>query len=147
MFRCPGCAKVYKMPLNQDYSLLANRNMDKFHVIKEPFYKDGNLARAFANMHEVKDIFDVAAFLHEKKSPAVQDAKCPSCGEVHTIQEWQDALENPMDYFDAENLCGCGGELWMDRIPFSNKYGMVCEKCEWVKPNVVVSGSGDASVK
>lgn len=149
MFRCPSCAKVYKLPLNKNYSILANKDMNKFNVVKEPFFKDGNLAKAFCNLLlEVSSIHEAIDFVESKgERLASTNIECPACKEENSIDDWDQAHKEPMDFFDAEHLCGCGGEMWMDRLPYSNKYGLVCDECGWFKPNFVVSGSADATIK
>lgn len=147
MFRCPNCARIHKIRISENYSLMSNENSDVFHLIKEPFFKDNDILKAFASMRKVKDIYEAAEYLMKIGEHPVNDYKCDSCQETHDLKTWMDAYENPMDYFDAEQLCHCGEELWMDRIPYTNRYGLICEKCGWVKPKVVVSGSADATVQ
>lgn len=96
----------------------------------------------------VSEIDEAVFYVQEKEGVMVDfNQECPACHETHSMEDWIAASEQPMEFFDVENLCGCGGELWMDRIPYTNKYGLICEKCEWVKPAVIVSGSADATVR
>lgn len=152
MFRCPNCARVYKMPLSHNYSLLASTNLTCFVVVREPFSAD-NAAKAFAQMvYEPASLEDAFRYV-EQFEPSYRDLgtytndtiPCPVCKKSHSWREWQEAFENPMDYFDAEELCPNGHELWMTRMS-NGKYALACEECGWVKPGSAVSGSADINI-
>ena len=66
---------------------------------------------------------------------------CAKCDEELSLMDARNAFNEPGQFFDAENLCHCGGELWMDNVPGTKNYAFVCEKCDWVKPRVAVSGA------
>lgn len=40
--------------------------------------------------------------------------KCMTCGHKDLVWKMQDAHADPMKYFDTNNLCDCGGEIWQD---------------------------------
>lgn len=149
MFRCPGCGRVHKVPLTPNYSILSNKDMNTFHIIKEPFYKDGNLLKAFQSiLKEVTDVEEAIHFVQDTSGETVLfNQTCPLCHTESSLEDWMEAWKRPIDFFDAEQLCSCGEELWMDRIPYTNRFGLVCDKCEWVKPQSSLSGSADATVK
>lgn len=148
MFRCPKCAKVHKLKLvGVDYAILPTTDMDEFWLVREPFYT-GNLAKAFMNMLIKMDLDPERAGYNEKGELVIQPStacKCSFCDHEDAFDVFLDAWQNPINYFDAENLCHCGTELWMDRVPKGRGYGMVCERCGWVKPNSVVSGSAEVT--
>jgi hypothetical protein len=154
MFRCPHCARVYKLPLSKNYSLIANHDMNRFTVMNERVYEEGekakNLARQFlAFEHEALSLTDAYQYVQsmgEEIHPN-DPISCPACHQEALLSTWKEAFESPIDFFDAEHLCGCGNELWMDRIPGTNKYGMVCDRCGWHKKDTIVSGSADVTVK
>jgi hypothetical protein len=151
MFRCPHCAQVYKLPLSPNYSLLSDTHMQKFYVVKEPFSAD-NIIKAFQAMeHDAESIEDALLYVKSKEGVVYGDdypVKCPACHEAHSRMNWVEAFEYPMEYFDAEALCGCGGEMWLDRVPRTNRYAMVCERCQWTPPKAeALSGSADATSK
>ena len=85
-----------------------------------------------------KDLEDVRSY----------QAKCITCGYKDLVKHFMDAYNNPMRYFDADNLCDCGGEIWNDiecikkdieqeenftgsqrTVPMSIKHIIRCEKC------------------
>lgn len=41
-------------------------------------------------------------------------AQCWVCGKKDKIKQFKEAYAEPMDYFDTNNLCTCGGEIWND---------------------------------
>lgn len=65
------------------------------------------------------------------------------CGHTQDISEARTAFEDPLEYFETENLCHCGKELWMDQIPGTRTYAFICddEECGWIKPKGAVSGA------
>lgn len=146
MFRCPECAKVGKILISKEQSILANRDMNKFTVLKEPFYT-GNLAQALMNLRQQMSLDDLGYDEHGKLIISEEDTVvCYLCGHSDEYHIFKEAWQEPMDFFDAENLCSCGEEIWMDRIPNTNKFGLQCDKCGWVKPKSVVSTSENAQV-
>lgn len=149
MFRCPNCARVHKLRLNPERSILPDTNMTAFWLVKEPFYQ-GNMAKAFTNMLVKMDLNPEAPGYDENGNliiPMEAECKCSFCDHVDSFEEFHNAWVTPIDYFDAEQLCHCGTELWMDRIPYTNKYGLVCDRCGWVKPDSIVSGNADTTSK
>ena len=118
-FRCPVCGQAHEMHITVDdvtTVITMNKEMDALYV-NEKHVPAGTL--------KVDGDIEIA---------------CPKCTMKNRVQEWIIAFDDPTMFFDMEQLCHCGGELWMDQIPGTSKYGFVCEKCEWVKPNRVVNG-------
>lgn len=116
MFRCPNCGQAERINFN-GMVITQNEEMTKVYV-------DGE---------ERKGI---------KLAPGFE-IECHKCPEGNPSEKWMEAFEEPLMYFEMEHdqLCHCGGELYMDVIPGTRKYGFVCEKCEWVKPKKEVSGA------
>lgn len=149
MFRCPSCAKVHKVFVNTTHSVLANKDMNTFWYVKEPFAK-GTVAQAFNNMlfKMNTDADHIGENEFGQKVVSMDDVcKCSSCDHVALFGDFYDAHLNPIDYFDAEELCSCGEELWMDQVPGMKRYGLVCDACGWVKPDSIVSGNADTTSK
>lgn len=71
------------------------------------------------------------------------EVTCVKCNEENHIVDARTAFEDPLEYFETENLCHCGKELWMDQIPGTRTYAFICddEECGWIKPTGAVSGA------
>ena len=133
MFRCPDCGQgkevSFIIPAGVPVRLIMKDEMDEVETV----IVDG----------EGEAAESPETFVETFKTSEEQDIECAKCSETHTIEEWRDAHAEPLKYFEMENeqLCHCGGELWMDQIPGTRTYGFVCEDCDWVKPKKVVSGA------
>lgn len=115
-FRCPSCGQTHEMRTAPNECYTMNNEM--------------------TNMSYNGD--DVISEL--EMLPSVS-AECPECNEANDFANWARAFKEPLVFFETENLCHCGGELWMDQIPGTRNYGFVCDDCNWVKPKAVVSGA------
>lgn len=139
MFRCPCCAKVSKIRLTKGHSLLISKDMDKLWLVKEPIRLAGlnewipNDLGVMAHLLETKEL--------ELDTQGDNFLECPSCSTWSKFEAWNHAWNFPGDFFNADQLCHCGGELWYDPIPGTNKYGLVCEDCGWVKKGRTISSS------
>lgn len=136
MFRCPKCGQGkemhYRGTRREELILTMKNTMEE---IEEIFYKHTHYRPEAA-----KERVDQYLAMLEKNQD--QTIKCPSCeSNEYTLEQWREAKTEPLKYFEMENLCHCGGELWMDQIPGTTSYGFVCDKCNWVKPNAKVSGA------
>jgi hypothetical protein len=72
--------------------------------------------------------------------PADASVICDECHTTSPAKYWLEAVEEPLKFFETENMCHCGGELWMDQLPGSNRFAWTCDNCGWIKPNAFVSG-------
>lgn len=137
MFRCPCCAKVWKLRLTGGYSLLAHKDLNRWQIVSEPVKLTGTFI-------DVKDLMDLAEKMDELgitfDFKGDNFLECPSCLNWSTFEAWHKAWNFPGDFFDADQLCGCGGELWYDKIPGTSRYALICEECGWVKPRAIISG-------
>lgn len=115
MFRCPSCAQAHQMKIDDQTIFTQNKEMTTLYLNQNEVESDTTL----------------------RSNP---DVACTKCHEVNPLKLWEDAFADPGRYFDADNLCHCGGELWMDQIPGTSTYGFVCDDCKWVKPKHTVSG-------
>ena len=120
MFRCPKCGQARRMTIREG-ELYQPMTMDKTYKLIE--------GKAPVLVTEFDFINNFAVI------------KCHACDEGSPSVDWKDAWDNPMKIFDADNLCHCGGELWMDQVPNTPHYAFICEKCDWVKPKSTVSGA------
>lgn len=85
---------------------------------------------------------EVCGALHKALSEQKDgEVVCNKCDEPLSLMDAKNAFQHPGQFFDAENLCHCGGELWMDQVPNTKVFAFVCEKCDWVKPRAGVSGA------
>lgn len=167
MFRCPHCAQVYRLRISPNYSILSNRDMNSFQFIDDKVFDDGvkkkNIFRQMIALlgniplpeegvrtAEQCIRFAQAMAQHLGDEPfdlENDEVACYYCGEADSIANHIEAFEKPELHFDAENLCGCGEELWMDAVIQRGRrvYALTCDKCGWVKPGVALSGSGDST--
>lgn len=125
-FRCPDCGQAHRLDVTQSIRVEMNKEMTE----KTYFYLDVSVT----NENELFDVKDTI-----QKNPEY-NASCNNCDVTNPVHKWMHAFEDPLVYFEMENLCHCGGELWMDQIPGTSSYGFVCEDCNWIKPKAVVSG-------
>lgn len=114
-FRCPECGQAHEM-IVKDSKFTMNKEMTELKINGEPFFDGAGI-------------------------DGDQDVTCGECEGTHDIQNWILAFKEPLRFFETEQLCHCGGELWMDQIPGTRNYGFVCDDCNWVKPKAVVSGA------
>lgn len=137
MFRCPACAKVTKLPLTKGHTLLAHKDLNRWTIEKTPVSIPGKVA-------EVTSLSDLIDKLNEHglELDAQGDnyLECYICQVASKFEAWVKAWDFPGDFFDADQLCGCGGELWFDKIIGSNRFALQCETCGWIKPRAVISG-------
>lgn len=139
MFRCPKCAQSRRMELklpNEEKATLRNskdlKEMKMFIVAGD----DDFIGVEVAEDHPQRKEYEQLLMQVDRE----QIICCFSCQIEEKLNEFILAFSNPMDYFEADNLCRCGGEFWMDNIPGTKDYGFVCEKCNYVKPKEKVSG-------
>lgn len=137
MFRCPDCGQAHKIVVE-----FQDGEQGLLELSKDA--KDMKLiihGQEITEDHEFRDAY-------EQKIDSInqeQEIICPECKFGDTLANFIEAHEDPLKYFEVEHLCHCGGELCMDNIPGTNKFGWVCEEedCRWVKPNAVVSGAAE----
>ena len=137
MFRCPCCATVTKLPLTENHMVLSNKDMTKWTIEKKPMSISGKVA-------EVTDLLSLMGTL-EKLGLAL-DMKgdnyieCYQCQTYSKFEAWVGAWATPIEFFDADQLCACGGELWYDHVLGTTRYALQCESCGWVKPRAIING-------
>lgn len=135
MFRCPSCAQAHEIRVvlknGEPYAVRQNKEMTEviFHNGMIEIDKDHALHESTEK--RIKEETDME-----------QLVECPECQEVNTLANYIEAKVDTLKYHEMndDQLCHCGGELWMDQIPGTPKFGFVCDKCSWVKPKKVVNG-------
>ena len=153
MFRCSHCARVYAIKLSENFVLLADTNMFSFSVIRKHEFerKDKGyqgLARFLSALeYQPKSLDDAQRYVALQGEPLdSHTATCLYCNHTDTIEHFSLAFRQPLNFFESETLCGCSGELWMERDVYRNRYVMMCDRCGWIKPNHSYSGKADATV-
>jgi hypothetical protein len=116
---------------------MAHANMTTFSLERYPVRLEGP-STIVADLAELNDILIAAGHVDDINWDNLQ---CPRCDAVHPFVKWNDAWINPGDYFEADDLCACGGELWWSHLPDRPAYAHVCERCGWVRPKAIVSGT------
>lgn len=56
-------------------------------------------------------------------------ATCPSCSASAPIATWVLCAHFPLDFFDTDNLCTCGGELWYTISKDHPAGAVMCDRC------------------
>ncbi|WP_422661653.1 hypothetical protein ACK8P5_26385 (plasmid) [Paenibacillus sp. EC2-1] len=134
-FRCPCCGYAHKMFLTADIKLKQDETLNNLYI------EVTNLA----GLHIVPygPMFHQLIEGKSSEYPPEIEIPCMHCGEESPRWKWHDAYKNAYRHLDmdGDQLCHCGGELYMEQIPGTPKYGMVCERCSWVKPRAIISGT------
>lgn len=132
-FRCPYCGQAHELRFTfeaEDLRLKQNPTMDTVWLerirngVTERFNEDereyDHYVHALANMIKIP---------------------CHHCHETAPKWRWTHAYQNPLLYFETENICHCGGEMYYQGSPGTDRFGLICEKCNWIKPGSAISGA------
>lgn len=136
MFRCPSCAKVWKLPLQHDLCLFMNKDLNKITIEYQPIRWSG----PYKVIEDLEHLADTMVQDNNLQFIDADNIPCPTCGNIHSFVKWNEAWNTPGDFFDGDQLCSCGGEMWFEKVPGSNRYALACEDCGWEKPKVRISG-------
>ena len=142
MFRCPTCATVTKLKLTGGHSLLANPQMTHVWLAKEPISIPSMIEKADNEITAIAKLLEKHGLEVERNEK--DEIECMNCNAFHPFQDWNNAWTYPGDYFDADQLCWCGGEFWFDHVPGTRSYAPVCDSCGLVKQGKRISGSEQA---
>ena len=93
MFRCPEC-----------------RTRKEFYIRKLGYKYIVNQSTDFCSKDAIVKTKTSLDFKKHQNSTM----QCKACEHKDTVSSFANAYANPMLYFDAENLCDCGGEVWID---------------------------------
>lgn len=148
LVRCPHCGQSHVLAVHSNnhvymmrkfYSVIMstdkNASTDEFRIIAE---FDSLNNTELINMC-CKEDTDRKAYWEDIQSIKMIDDKdfavdndteifCPVCCTSDKFEEWKNAYQNPLDYFETEHLCdACGGEK-LEQVVKGTKYHE-CDKC------------------
>lgn len=120
-FRCPKCAQAQEV-----HQVLTDENTDgeQSEVLITTASPDGKMFNDSGD--------SITSWTHDIEFDA--EAHCPKCEESSDFRDWIRAFDQPLVFFETENLCHCGGEMWAEFKRGS--FVMVCEKCDHVKKHL-----------
>lgn len=112
---------------------------DKGEVIHEQYLIEGRLIRKDQFFEEVCKLMARtrcplcrAAIDIDLDTVETDTIQCPVCGETTDTALWRDANRDPYAFFDAQDLCDCGGEFWYT-ISNDNSPCIKCDRCGKVR--------------
>lgn len=138
LVRCPHCGQANAIIVNDNtgiYLMRKDYQKNEFVVIAEYGIDDNTFTDACC-----KDDTDKQAYFKDlQKQPELSDITqfnvtnetelfCPVCRNSNDFKQWKDAYENPLNFFETDQLCdACGGE----KLPkvIKNKTVYCCDKC------------------
>lgn len=138
LVRCPSCGQAHCLAVpsgNHIYLMRRNLKDNEFGIIAE---FDSLAGQDFINVC-CKPETDRKAYYEDLQSMSFEDNTdfavnnnteifCPVCCTSSTFNLWKDAFENPLDFFETEQLCdACGGEKLEKLIKKHKVYQ--CDKC------------------
>lgn len=147
MIRCPCCGQSSKAIVhidNEFYYLRKSKNKNKETfdtiMVMQSEEEVNNIIKP-----EDSDILDYHHDIMDIKIPSKlkntdlnvdnnTELLCPICNETKKFNEWVDAYNNPLDYFETDMLCDiCGGEA-VEKINKDKTKVIICECCGYEKP-------------
>lgn len=136
LFRCPKCGQAHKMMMITSEAYVVLTQNDR---MTETYLNVDAGALGMTRVPSDHPDFDPIVQSIEQY-PAEGMIACDECKGIAPAKDWFYAAEEPLKFFETENMCHCGGELWMDKLPGSDRFGWTCDDCGWIKPNALVSG-------
>lgn len=141
LVRCPGCGQSHVLAVNSGNRIYVMRKFyaisasDEFRIVAE---FDSLTSQDFIGMCCKPETNRKAYFEDIQKLKMLDDKDfavdnnteifCPVCCKSYPFNEWKDAYENPLKYFETEHLCdACGGEKFEKVIKGGKKYE--CDSC------------------
>ena len=138
LVRCPHCGQAHAIIVNDNtgiYLMRKDYQKNEFVVIAEYGIDDNTFTDACCKDDTDKQIY----FKDLQKQPELSDITqfnvtnetelfCPVCRNSNDFKQWKDAYENPLKFFETDQLCdACGGE----KLPkvIKNKTVYCCDKC------------------
>ena len=138
LVRCPHCGQAHAIIVNDNtgiYLMRKDYQKNEFVVIAEYGIDDDSFTDACCKDDTDKQIY----FKDLQKQPELSDITqfnvtnetelfCPVCRNSNDFKQWKDAYENPLNFFETDQLCdACGGE----KLPkvIKNKTVYCCDKC------------------
>lgn len=138
LVRCPECGQAHCLAVKSDghiYMMRRNFIENEFGIICEFSHLD---IKAFNDMC-CKEETNREAYYHDLQTMKFKPDKdfnvdndseifCPVCCKSNSFGEWKNAFQNPLEYFETEQLCdACGGEK-SETIVKGSKY-YICDTC------------------
>lgn len=138
LVRCPHCGQAHALVVHSGsniYFMERNFDKDEFNII---FQFDSSNEKQLTGMCCKEDMDKLAYFYDLQSLKAISDDDfvldnttelfCPVCHTSNTFEDWKNAYEHPLNYFETEHLCDvCGGET-VTKVVKENKINK-CEKC------------------
>ena len=133
MIRCTGCRQSINFAVEAD---------DKTTIFRFDLVNENITEAAETETDELTHLTDeqCSALLLQLQGDTYAQVKCMECKETIEMADAKLAFADPSAFFEEENICHCGGELWIDQIHNTPTYGLVCEECGWIKPKSGISG-------
>ena len=138
LVRCPNCGQAHALIVRDNTGLYLMRKdyeKNEFVVISEYDINDDSFIQAcckedtnrkayFDDLQNVPESDDIKQFNVTNDT----ELFCPVCHGSNSFELWKDAFENPLTYFETEQLCdACGGEKLEKFIHKKKVYS--CDKC------------------
>lgn len=138
LVRCPHCGQAHALIVHDNTGLYLMRKdyaKNEFIVIAEYTNNDESFMNAcckedtdrkayFEDLQGFPELSDITQFNVTNDS----ELFCPVCHESNSFSDWKDAYENPLNFFETEQLCdACGGEKLPKLIRKKKVY--CCDKC------------------
>ena len=138
LVRCPSCGQSHCLAANSGsriYFMAKNYATNEFDIVAE---YDSLTNTSFIDICKdeeggLKGYYEMIRKLPFKKDIELvvdnhTEIFCPVCHESESFFNWKDAYENPLRFFETENLCdACGGERVTAYIGKTEV--LKCEKC------------------
>lgn len=143
LVRCPSCGQAHCLAVHSDKIYMMRKDYDKneFGIICEfdslqsqDFIKacckeETNRNFYYQDLQKIK-------FITTSDFAVNNDTEifCPVCCSSNSFSEWKHAYQEPLSFFETEQLCdACGGEKLEKFIKKSKFY--VCDKCGLNEPS------------
>lgn len=141
LVRCPQCGQAYALIVKDgDKLILMRRNFDtnEFEIVAEA--NESQIEEIIASEGKYQEYFKLMqdSVVIDSSDFAVNNESeifCPLCHLSDTFYHWKDAWENPLHFFEYEDVCDiCGGEMSYSVSRDSkgknpDKYIKVCNQC------------------
>ena len=138
LVRCPSCGQAHCLAVGSGskvYMMERQYSSNEFGIIAEfDSLSDQDFVNMCCKEDTDKQLYfkDLQALkpLADKDFVVNNDTEifCPVCHKSNNFEEWKNAFENPLDYFETEHLCdACGGEKLEKLIKKKKVYA--CDSC------------------
>lgn len=136
LVRCPNCGQAHCLVVKDTNLFLMRKNYEKneFEVvsvnnpndIENIMCREGKYTEYFQDLQNAEEMTDIKNFAVDNNT----DLFCPVCHSSNMFINWKDAWENPLHFFETENMCEiCGGEVSMSVAKDGCNNG-ICNVCK-----------------